>query len=457
MHIVRPLLLTCAFLSACRVGQTGLFETCESTEVRESSWESGAPILSGISARNVLMISIDTLRRDRIGRYSCERLSPFIDQLLEQSLVLDNHHSCSSWTLPSAICVLTGQTPVDLGAFPQVNSKQEVPKIAETTATLAGQLSQAGLSTLLVSSNLYISGKSGLDVGYDRVITKRKPSNILLTTILNELDSFENADPDKPWFAHVHLIDPHTPYSPPGSYLSSIDDLPEIPWDLSNADGTREMNEAWPDLSSAERSEVGKHLVYRYGAEIRYMNDELETFFAELESRGILENTLVVLWSDHGEQFWEHGDWGHGISLHAGENRAIAALSGPGIEAGSWTFPTTHTDLAPTILGALDLPLPEEWRGAPVGLHDHSRALFAATAPREADVQQSILLDNHRLLYRWDGEKLLYNVKDDPHETTDLYRSQPERVAELWAEFEEELNRLVALFPDKTPPVDPGP
>ena len=457
MHISRPTLLICGLLSACRVGQQGLFETCESTEVRESDWESGAPLLSDVAAKNVLMISIDTLRRDRIGRYSCERLSPFIDQLLQNSLVLDNHFSCSSWTLPSATCVLTGQSPIDLGAFPQINSKQEVPKIEETTQSLASQLAEAGLSTLLVSSNLYISGKSGLDLGYGKVITKRKPSNILLTTMLEELDAIRTTDPNTPWFGHVHLIDPHTPYSPPGDYLTNIGELPEVPWDLSNAEGTREMNEAWPELSSSEREEVGQHLVYRYGAEIRYMNDELEVFFAELESRGVLEDTLVVLWSDHGEQFWEHGDWGHGISLHAGENRAIAALSGPGIQPGSWTYPTTHTDLAPTILTALNLTPPAEWTGAPIGLHDHTRALFAATAPKEAAVQQSILLDEHRLLYRWDGDKALYNVTDDPFETINLYKSDPDRVANLWEELQVEVNRLVALFPDKSPPIDPGP
>jgi len=108
-------------------------------------------------------------------------------------------------------------------------------------------------------------------------------------------------------------------------------------------------------------------------------------------------------------------------------------------------------------LGALNLKPPTEWTGAPLGLHDHSRALFAATAPKEADVQQSILLDKHRLLYRWDGDKVLFNVEDDPFETTNLYRSEPDRVSELWKQLEDEVNRLVALFPDKTPPVDIGP
>ena len=136
---------------------------------------------------------------------------------------------------------------------------------------------------------------------------------------------------------------------------------------------------------------------------------------------------------------------------------AIAAILGPGIEPGSWTYPTTHTDLAPTILGALNLKPPTEWTGAPLGLHDHSRALFAATAPKEADVQQSILLDKRRLLYRWDGDKVLFNVENDPFETTDLYRSEPDRVSELWKQLQDEVNRLVALFPDKTPPVDIGP
>ena len=191
MDVTRPLLLFCALLSGCRVGQPGLLETCESTTVVDSDWESGASLLNDVGAKNVLMISIDTLRRDRIGRYSCERLSPFIDQLFENALVLDNHYSCSAWTLPSATCVLTGQTPIDLGAFPQINSKQEVPKLDEATPSLASQLADAGLSTLLVSSNLYISGKSGLDLGYDKVITKRKPANIMLTTVLEELDNLE--------------------------------------------------------------------------------------------------------------------------------------------------------------------------------------------------------------------------------------------------------------------------
>jgi len=322
---------------------------------------------------------------------------------------------------------------------------------------LATELARAGFATALVSSNLYISSKSGLDVGYETVITKRKPAKTVLSTMLTELDAIEALDPTTPWFGHAHLIDPHTPYSPPVEYLTKLQELPDIQWDLSSTDGTRQMNEAWETLGSSERDDIGQHLVYRYGAEIRYMNDQLENFFAELESRGWLENTLVVLWSDHGEQFWEHGDWGHGISLHGGENRAIAAFHGPGVNPVAWTYPTTHVDLAPTILNALGIEIPEAWTGSPIGLHDHSRPIFAATAPKEADIQQSVLHENRRLLYRWDGDKKLYDIAVDPNETNNLYNANSDSVQELWGYLEEEVNRLVALFPDKPAPVAIGP
>ena len=156
--------LLCASLLlglACRPAQQGLFDDCVGAALTGEESKVGTPLLPQTkSIKNVLMLSIDTLRTDRVGRYGCDKLSPFLDGLLESGTVLDNHHSCSSWTLPSATCVLTGQSPIELGDFPRIRAGEKIPDISEGTETLASILSDAGFRTMLLSANLYISEKS---------------------------------------------------------------------------------------------------------------------------------------------------------------------------------------------------------------------------------------------------------------------------------------------------------
>jgi arylsulfatase A-like enzyme len=459
--MAHPLTMLCAGLSlslACRPAQTGLFEDCEGVRFSEEESQVGEPLLPPLEgAKNVLMVSIDTLRIDRVGRYGCEKISPFLDSLLASGTVLDNHHSCSSWTLPSATCVLTGRSPIDLGTFPRILTGKRIPDIPEGTETLASTLLDAGYRTLLLSSNLYISEKSQLDHGYQKSITKTKPSEVLLNTFLEEVDFLLAEDSEDPWFAHVHLLDPHTPYSPPESYLEGLSELPEISWDLSSSGGTKEMSEAWDALGSKERSDVGQHLVFRYGAEIRYLDDSLKDFFSKLEERGVLKDTLVVLWSDHGEQFWEHGDWGHGMSLHSGETRAFAAFLGPGVQAQGWNAPTTHTDIAPSILHALDLEIPEAFTGKIIGTQGASRPLFAATAPKNFPVTQSVSQGDKVLLYHWDGVKAFYDWSNDPFESDNQYDSEDPQVQSLWKLLIPEIEALELLLPEMGPAQEIGP
>jgi arylsulfatase A-like enzyme len=445
------------FIWACKSPQEGLFEPCEGAAFSTNESEVGAaliPRLEGIE--NLLMISMDTLRVDRLGRYGCENFSPFIDSMLDAGVVLDNHHSCSSWTLPSATCVMTGQDPIALGAFPRILTGEKTPKIPDHAVTLASTLGAAGFQTLLVSANPYISEKSNLDRGFDRAILKPKSAQILLNSFLEEIDLLlEN--PTAPWFAHAHLIDPHTPYSPPGDYLAGLDALPPIEWDLDEIGAARTLAANWPDLSRQDQKDIGLHLSFRYGAEIRYLNDALEAFFAKLETRGVLEKTLVVLWSDHGEQFWEHGLWGHGLSLHAGENRATAAFIGPGVPHHAWKGATSHTDIAPTILTALGVAIPPEYSGGVVGTQSQNRPLFAATGPKYYPVSQSVSQNNQVLIYSWGGKKRLYDWSTDPFEQNNLYDSNSVIAQDLWAHLLPEIEALQELLPERDPPLELGP
>jgi arylsulfatase A-like enzyme len=462
--MVNPSMTRCFFtfltglLWACHSPPEGIFEPCKGEAFSAPSVDSNSPLIPPLEGiENLLMISIDTLRIDRLGRYGCARISPFIDSLLGAGVVLDNHHSCSSWTLPSATCVMTGQNSVELGAFPRILTGEKIPKISDQAITLASTLQSAGFSTLLMSANLYISEKSNLDRGFDKAISKSKPAQILLESFLEEIDELEGADDKNPWFAHAHLIDPHTPYSPPEGYLDGIENLPKIDWDLAEIGVARTLAEQWDSLSGKAQDDISDNIAFRYGAEIRYLNDALEEFFAQLEQRDILDKTLIVLWSDHGEQFWEHGLWGHGLSLHSGENRAIAAFLAPGIETQSWKGATTHTDIAPTILHALGLETPTEYSGTIAGTATEDRPIFAATVPKHYSVKQSVSKDNRVLIYSWDGEKQFFDWSQDPFEEQDLYDAKNTSIQELWTHLLPEIEKLQSLIPEMDPPLELGP
>jgi arylsulfatase A-like enzyme len=431
--VIAPLLLT---LAACRSPAPPCAATGEA-RVRPTP----APT-------NLLMISMDTLRRDRVGRYSGGSDTPFLDGLIAQGVALEDHRSCSNWTFASVMCALGGRNNLEMGFMPEAGRMDEDP-LPTDTWTLGSWLGDRGWRTGLVTANFWMSADYGFDRFYRTLVAdSAAPADRLTDLALENLDAVIGGG--GPWYFHVHYIDPHVPYTPPEQYLGGLESLAEVSWDLSTREGVEAYSEARDGLPEEERALVEERLRVRYGGELRFMDDEIARLWEALEARGALADTLVVLFSDHGEQFWDHGQFEHGQSLYGEETRSVAAFLAPGLAPGSWEGPTSHADLLPTITEALGLGGPTEISGAPVGALEGECPRYAEHMD-EGESSQSVEIGGLRLIYTWDGGLELYDLEVDPGEQDDLYAPGAADAEALWEALAPRVEAAGSLYPGAEP------
>ncbi len=401
----------------------------------------------GEPPRNVLMISIDTLRRDHIGRYAGDpTLSPNIDRLLEEGVVLDDHRSCSDWTLASSICVLAGQDPLALGSFPEAANPadSEVLPVNAGAPMISVELAAAGYSTSLISSNPYLSSYFNFDLFYQETqLENEADADVISAAGLEELEALKAGG--GPWMLHLHYFEPHAAYDPPEDYLNGPPTV--LGYDARTHDSLRELDLAYELMGSAERAVVEAYVQRMYTGEVRYLDDQLALLLETLDAAGDLDDTLVVLWSDHGEQLWQRGVLEHGAQLHSEESDALAAFWAKNIIPATADYQTGHIDIAPTLLDALGVPIPESYSGR-VLMSELEEVPRFSTVLRWENTSQSVDIDRRRLIYTWDGSLEYYLMDEDPRELNNLIDPADEDVLELWRYLKPEIIRMADYYTD---------
>lgn len=311
-------------------------------------------------AKGVVLVSIDTLRRDHVGTYGYAlATTPRIDALGRGGLVCEDAVSTSSWTLPAHLSMLTS---VDAGAHGGLDGDHGFNRRVPTLASL---LRGAGYATRAITSHLYVSPAYGLGEGFERFdfVEDRKAGDVADRAIA-QLDDVG----DRPFFLFLHFYDPHAHYSPPpqtsalfpSSYAGPLKGLLTHFQRRSRATMPRAYLE---------------HLLALYDGEIRYTDDQLGRVLDHLRGRGLDRSTLVVVTSDHGEEFLDHGSWTHGRTLYEEIIRVPLVVHGPGVAARRDAGQASLLDIAPTILAWAGLPLPSHFQG---------RSVLQPSGPREA-------------------------------------------------------------------------
>ena len=388
--------------------------------------------------RPILMISLDTFRVDRLHAYGGDA-APFVSSMLEQSFHLYDHRSCSNWTYASAACALSGTNPVEQGWVP-VASESTEPVPGEWTM-IGDLLDRRGYESRLISANQFLGPTWNLG-RYDReLVMLDEPAVHLVDEALVQVD--ELLDGEDPWMLHVHFLDPHTDYAAPEEYGRPAE-LDELAWDLTKGSGLNALREDWESLDDATRELALGVIDEIYDAEVRYMDDQIARLFGELDARGVLDEVLVVFWSDHGEQFLEHGAVAHGEGLHGEETKALAAFWGAGIEPGQSLTQTTHADLLPTMFDLLGWSPSSTFTGQPAATVEDGRPRFGYSVQKGWTLQ-SVDVGERRMIYEWDGPVQLYDTVDDPEEHHPLPLDS-EEAGELWATLSPQIEMLTAMF-----------
>ncbi len=426
--------------------------TVDSAET-DSEGTERSPLLAfdGAPPRNVLVISVDTLRRDRVGSHGgAESLTPFLDGLRGEGLVLEAHQSCSSWTFPSIVCALSG---LDTNYNSYLSVQLGDPKIvAEDPGFLADALRDQGYGSAISTANAFLCDDYPPGGSYDTVDCRKfEDASVILALGQEHLD--ELSATGDPWLVHLHFMEPHSPYDAPEAYLGALEGLPPVGPDLSTVNGLTEAAEVFPGLPAEDKANLLLQLQIRYDAQVRYLDDQLAASWATWDAQGLLDDTLVVFWSDHGEQLLEHGVIGHGGSLYGVENDVMASFWAKNIQPAVWTERTSHTDLLPTILTGLGFPVSADLRGLPVGMRTDPP--FALLCGGGGTVQQTVVRDDVRMVYVWDGTRALYRLDVDPDEDHSVYDPADPDVIELWEHLLPEVERAQAAYGGE--PVAPGP
>lgn len=407
------------------------------------------PTFYGAVPKNLLVVSIDTTRRDLMYRYGDTHYAPFLDEKMEEGFVLDDHRSCANWTFPSMMCSVQGAPNIEAGYAPDLRNPGEALMVEYPT--LASRLSAVGYHSMLVTSNSWFSADHASDYGFD---SSERPDDRRTQSVFSvgteRLQQWEG-ESDAPWYLHLHIKDPHPAYSPPEEYLSGLDSLPDVPYDLDYSDEQYAAGDDWPDMTEEEQALLLEVLLIRYHGEVAWMSDQLTTAFNRLDDEGFLDDTLVVFYNDHGEQFWEHGDQAHAYSLHNEETDGIAFFWAKNIVADAWSEPTSHIDIVPTVLNLFGVALDDQITGVPVGQAPPDRVIDLLAVARQGPLT-GIIQSGWKLTYRWQtGERELYDVKNDPLELTNLWSAEEPHAVALEPHLQERVEAARVVVPQYTP------
>ncbi|MBL8898551.1 MAG: sulfatase-like hydrolase/transferase [Planctomycetes bacterium] len=403
----RPSLARTALLGALVLGACG---ERDASPPQQGNTRSAAPSsAAGAKPQNLLLLSLDTTRRDRLGFHGGSAATPTLDALARDGAHGTATFSPTPITLPSHATLLTGTYPPRHGV-----RDNGIFELGAEATTLAEVLREHGFRTGAVVSAFVLDAQFGLAQGFDDYDDRfesggggtlgidERTATATTDAALRWLDTLDRASSPR-FFLFAHYFDPHFPYAAP------------------------------PEIAAAQP----------YDAELAYVDRELARLLAGLRARSLLESTLVLVTADHGEALGEHGEKTHGVFVYESTTAVPLVLHGPGVPAGARIEePATLADVLPTALELLDLPVPSAVQGRSL-----VPALRGETQPARAIYLESFL---GRYSFGWaplralvrDHWKFiaapreeLYDLRRDPREQRNLLAEEPARAEALRREL----------------------
>jgi arylsulfatase A-like enzyme len=387
------------------------------------------------SRPNLLLISIDTLRADVLGCYGNQRpASPAIDAFARQGALFEAALAPSPWTLPSHASLLTGLYPLRHGV---TTHRRRLPTMIPTWA---GWLRSHGFFSAAIVNAKFVSRRWGLHRGFERFLyvqgrpDLRQPSGVeaRATRWLSE-------GLPEPFFLFLHFFDVHAPYEAQPTYESMF----VGPYD-GDADGSLEQLLQASEGAFQFDAEDARHLTDLYTAGVRQIDEGIGRLLMLLERLGHVDDTIIILTSDHGEEFLDHGGVLHAKTQYEEVMRVPLIIRGPGVPAGVRVSQTVSlVDVMTTVLALAGVPLPPDLDGV-----DLSPLLGGGADPfedrfifGEASINnkaRSVRYRNFKLIRDHGSDTYaLYDLEADPGEHHDVKEDHPETASLLLRRLEQ--------------------
>jgi arylsulfatase A-like enzyme/Tfp pilus assembly protein PilF len=394
------------------------------------TWRRPAPIARGAcTGCNLLLVTVDTLRADRVGAFGGDRgLTPRIDALAARGLRFTTAYTPAPLTLPAHTSLLTATSPPVHGV-----RNNSLFRLGDTLPTLATVLKSAGYRTGAFVGAFVLDARFGLARGFDLYDDRygeasaageepeRRAEEVVAPAIAWMLEPSPPPPASRPWFAWLHFYDPHAPYRAPEPYASRYQP---------------------------------------YDAEVAYTDAALGRLIDALSAAGALERTVIVFTADHGESLGEHGEATHGVFVYESTVRVPMFLwAAARLEARAYAGVTRLIDLAPTAMELLGVKAPSSFEG---------RSMLAAAGERRDQQAPPAYLEAMDAnltrnwapltgLVSWPFKLIdlpvaeLYDLARDPGETTNLFAREGERARTLTALLRQRAGELASRAAPASP------
>jgi arylsulfatase A-like enzyme len=329
------------------------------------------------AGRRVLVwISQDTVRADHLSGYGYTReTSPRFDARARDWTVFEQASASASWTLPSMTSQFLSRNPSAHGAV----LHDLLPR--EGLTSIFEALAADGFTVLGITGNELISSSHELARGFDLLLYRNERANVLREQITRALEEWKGGD----LAVFAHFMDPHHPYVPPPPFLQQFHEAHEGPEPATH----------FAELHVIRSPEETAHVLALYDEEIAYTDWVIGGFLDQLEGMGLLHDAVIAYSADHGEEFLDHGGWTHGGALYEEQIRVPLAVRLPGEAPRRVSAPVSLVDLAPTLLEALLVPMPESFEGRSLRPMMRSRGPVAG---RSAIAETSLTGDRRPLV-----------------------------------------------------------
>jgi arylsulfatase A-like enzyme len=386
-----------------------------------------SPDRSGAPPRNLLLVSVDTLRADHVSAYGYEReTTPNIDAFAAESVLFERAYSHISSTVPAFASVMTSKYPHHHGVIETYNFA-----LGRDENTMAERLAAAGLRTAAFIGIGILMPRKGLGQGFETYsVAPFEERNYWrpAAQVTDDALAWLRANRDHPFFLWVHYFEPHQPYDiVPAEYLERFRS--------AAAPQTLEALKTTPAVYERRRQ-----IIDRYDGALAWVDHQVGRLLRGLEEHGLRDRTMIVFTADHGEGLGEHGLHGHVLQIYEPLVHVPLVVHVPGNVPGRVSRNVEHVDVLPTVLHKLGVEGAASLDGRVLPLDG------AAHASRDAFAETWVQGKGRKVMIndgRWklilsdpgfgNGTRELYDLGADPLELDDVAAREPERAAELEA------------------------